>query len=130
MEVKSIKAWEQNERQVGQAVNWKVVCSSMGPPGAECQSWIRYGSGIDKTQELVILGQETGLIAKAGSWLTCEFMVSHLDVIKTLNPDLDTEDTEEVLRAVKFQGQEKLYNFLIANPEICGILEREINLML
>ena len=130
MEVKSIKAWEQNERQVGQAVNWKVVCSSMGPPGAECQSWLRYGRGIDKTQELVILGQETGLIAKAGSWLTCEFMIAHLEIIKELKPDLDTEDTEEVLRSVKFQGQEKLYNFFIANPKVCDILEREINLMI
>jgi recombination protein RecA len=130
MEVKSIKAWEQSEKQVGQAVNWKILCSSMGPPGGECQSWLRYGNGIDKTQELVILGQETGLIAKAGAWLTCEFMLSYLDEVKKINPDLDTSDTEAVLKSVKFQGQEKLYNFLIANRNVCDILEKEIKSML
>jgi recombination protein RecA len=130
MEVKSIKAWEQSEKQVGQAVNWKILCSSMGPPGGECQSWLRYGNGIDKTQELVILGQETGLIAKAGAWLTCEFMLGHLETVKKINPDLDTSDTELVLKSVKFQGQEKLYNFLIANEDVCDILEKEISSML
>jgi len=48
MEVKSITPWTQSDKQVGQAVNWKVICSSIGSPGTECQSWIKYGHGIDK----------------------------------------------------------------------------------
>jgi len=130
MEVKSISPWIQSDKQVGQAVNWKVVCSSMGAPGTECQSWIRYGKGIDHTQELVMLGLDMGLIAKAGAWLTCEFLASHLDIIKKVNPEVDVSDIEAVLKSVKFQGQERLYNFLQSNPEACDILENEIKLML
>jgi recombination protein RecA len=130
MEVKSITPWIQSDKQVGQAVNWKVICSSMGPPGIECQSWIRYGHGIDKTQELIMLGLDIGLIAKAGAWLTCEFMLGHVDVIKKIKPEVDADDTEAVLKAVKFQGQERLYNFLVENTEVFGILEEEIKAML
>ena len=130
MEVKSITPWTQSDKQVGQAVNWKIICSSMGAPGIECQSWIRYGHGIDKTQELIMLGLDIGLIAKAGAWLTCEFMLGHLDVIKKIKPEVDIDDTEAVLKAVKFQGQERLYNFLVENTEVCGILEEEIKAML
>ena len=130
MEVKSITPWTQSDKQVGQAVNWKIICSSMGPPGIECQSWIRYGHGIDKTQELIMLGLDIGLIAKAGAWLTCEFMLGHADVIKKIKPEVDADDTEAVLKAVKFQGQERLYNFLVENTEVFGILEEEIKAML
>ena len=130
MEVKSVSPWVQSDRQVGQAVNWKVVCSSMGSPGTECQSWIKYGHGIDKIQELVMLALDIGLIAKAGAWLTCEFMLSHKDAVKKIKPEVDTDDVDAVLKAVKFQGQEKLYNFLFTNEEVVDILEKEIKGML
>ena len=130
MEVKSIAAWEQKDRQVGQAINWRILCSSMGPPGGECQSWIRYGHGIDKIQELIILGQDLGMIGKAGAWLTCEFMASHLDLVKEINPEVNTEDMEAVLKSVKVQGQEKLYQFLTKHPKVVEILESEIKGML
>ncbi len=130
MEVKSISPWVQSDRQVGQAVNWKVVCSSMGSPGTECQSWIKYGHGVDKIQELIMLGLDLGLIGKAGAWFTCEFMVGFTDVVKKIKPETNIEDTEAVLKAVKFQGQERLYNFLLANEEVFDILEKEIKGML
>tara|TARA_B100002019_G_C21043758_1_gene485742 strand:+ start:35 stop:640 length:606 start_codon:yes stop_codon:yes gene_type:complete len=130
MEVKSISPWVQGDRQVGQAVNWKVVCSSMGSPGTECQSWVRYGHGIDKVQELIMLGLDLGLIGKAGAWLTCEFMLGHTDIVKEIKPEVDIDDTEAVLKSVKFQGQEKLYNFFLSNDKVVDILEKEIRLML
>ena len=130
MEVKSISPWVQSDRQVGQAVNWKVVCSSMGSPGTECQSWIKYGHGVDKIQELIMLGLDLGLIGKAGAWFTCEFMVGFTDVVKKIKPETNIEDTEAVLKAVKFQGQERLYNFLLANEQVFDILEKEIKGML
>ena len=130
MEVKSISPWVQSDRQVGQAVNWKVVCSSMGSPGTECQSWIKYGHGIYKIQELVMLALDIGLIAKAGAWLTCEFMLPYKDAVKKIKPEVDTDDVDAVLKAVKFQGQEKLYNFLFTNEEVVDILEKEIKGML
>ena len=130
MEVKSIAAWEQRDQQVGQAVNWRILCSSMGPPGGECQSWLKYGHGIDKIQELIILGQDLGMIGKAGAWLTCEFMASHLELVKEINPEVNIEDMEAVLKSVKVQGQEKLYQFLDQNPKVVDILEGEIKEML
>ena len=130
MEVKSIAAWEQRDQQVGQAVNWRILCSSMGPPGGECQSWLKYGHGIDKIQELIILGQDLGMIGKAGAWLTCEFMASHLELVKEINPEVNVEDMEAVLKSVKVQGQEKLYQFLDQNPKVVDILEGEIKEML
>jgi len=130
MEVKSMTPWIQSDKQIGQAVNWKVICSSIGSPGTECQSWIKYGHGIDKVQELVMLGLDIGLIGKAGAWLTCEFMAEHADIVKEIKPEIDTENIEEVLKAVKFQGQERLYNFLLANEKVFGILEEEIKAML
>ena len=130
MEVKSVAAWEQRDQQVGQAINWRILCSSMGPPGGECQSWLKYGHGIDKIQELIILGQDLGMIGKAGAWLTCEFMASHLELVKEINPEVNIEDMEAVLKSVKVQGQEKLYQFLVKNPKVVHILESEIKEML
>jgi len=136
MEVKSINPWSQGDKQIGQAVNWKVICSSMGPPGVECQSWIRYGQGVDKTQELVIIGQEAGLIAKAGAWLTCDFLFLKPELLQKINPTIELigdntyKDQEKALRCCKFQGQEKLYHFLNENQEVCELLENEIKLML
>ena len=77
-----------------------------------------------------MLSLDVGLIAKAGAWLTCEFMLGHADVVKKIKPDVDVEDTEALLKAVKFQGQERLYNFLLANEEVFDILEKEIRSML
>ena len=75
-------------------------------------------------------GLDLGLIGKAGAWFTCEFMVAFTDVVKKIKPETNIEDTEAVLKAVKFQGQERLYNFLLANEEVFNILEKEIKGML
>lgn len=115
MEVKSISPWEQKEKQVGQAVNWKIYYSSNGATGVECQSWIKYGEGIDSVQELLILGEELAMISKAGAWYTLDFLKND-DKFKSLFPNEDPE------KFCKFQGQEKLYNFLNANKEVCEML--------
>ena len=82
----------------------------MGSPGGECLSWLRYGKGIDSTQELLTLGCEIGLISKAGAWYQCDFL--------------------EEKEPKKFQGQDKLYSFLKDNPEILTKLEGHIKEML
>lgn len=115
LEVKSISPWEQKEKQIGQAVNWKIYYSSNGATGVECQSWIKYGEGIDSVQELLILGEELALISKAGSWYTLDFLKND-EKFKSMFPDADPE------KFCKFQGQEKLYNFLVDNKEVCEML--------
>jgi len=94
------------------------------------QSWIRYGHGIDKAQELLMLGHDLGMISKAGAWLACEFMLDHKDLAKEIKPELDTDDEDALLKAFKFQGQDKLYNFMAENPKIMKVLEQQIKEML
>ncbi len=81
---------------IGQEVEWQVVCSALGPPGASMTSYIRYGQGIDKQTEIITLASDIGVIHKAGAWLT----LTHL------------EDKP------KFQGTEKLRQYLIEHPEV------------
>ena len=109
MEVKNIKSWESGSVQIGQQINWKIVCSSMGGPGTMCTSWLRYGKGLDGTQEMLQISCEIGLISKAGAWYNCDFM---------------GED------AKKFQGQDKLHQFLKENPETLKELEKQVKEML
>jgi hypothetical protein len=57
-------------------------------------------------------------------------MAEHAGIVKEIKPEIDIKNIEEVLKAVKFQGQERLYNFLLANEKVFGILEEEIKAML
>jgi recombination protein RecA len=91
--------------QIGQEVEWQVICSALGPPGATTTSYIRYGEGIDKHMELFNLAVDIGLIKKGGAWYT----------FTTL------EDSP------KFQGAEKVREFLISNKEVYASLQEEIN---
>lgn len=129
MEVESINPWIQSDERIGQAVNWKIHWSGLGATGAACQSWIRYGKGIDKVQELFILGQEAGLI-NGKQWVTLEFLIPHTDLLLEIEPDLDVNDTDKVIKACKFNGAEKTYNFLVENPKVVELLEKEIKSML
>lgn len=91
--------------QIGQEVEWQVVCSALGPPGATTTSYIRYGEGIDKYMELFNMCVDVGLITQAGAWYT-------FDTVK---------DTP------KFQGSEKARDFLTKNTDIYDSLLKEIN---
>ena len=125
--IPAVTPWtNSNKERIGQVVNWKIICSSMGAPGGQVQSWIRYGHGIDKEQELLMLAHDLGMIEKAGAWLTCTFMLDHTKVAKEIVPTLNIEDDEAILKAFKFQGQDKLYTFFSNNPKLYDILEQSI----
>lgn len=138
MQVKSIAPWVQDDQQIGQAVNWKILCSSISGPGAECQSWIRYGQGIDKVQEVLMMGQEAGLISQAGAWFTCNFLLTKPELVYRLNSEIDVvdgnyktdKDLELATKACKFQGSEKLYYFLKENDFVYDALMQDIRAML
>jgi RecA/RadA recombinase len=97
LRVKSFKPWtlSADNTQIGQEVEWQVICSSLGSPGGVITSYIRYGSGIDKYMEAISLASDLGLIQKGGAWYT---LIS--------SPDKP-----------KFQGTEKVRNFLLENPK-------------
>jgi len=107
MRAKTFKPWllGADNTQIGQEVEWQTLCSALGPPGATITSYIRYGQGIDKHMELVNLAVDIGLINKGGAWYTLSF----------LNDDKG-----------KFQGIEKVRQFLIENDSIYQDLYNEV----
>lgn len=91
--------------QIGQEVEWQVVCSALGPPGATTTSYIRYGEGIDKYMELFNLAVDIGVISKGGAWYTFT----------------SVEETP------KFQGSEKARDFIVNNPEVYNSVVEEVH---
>ena len=130
-EIPAIKPWiDENDEIIGQQVNWKIICSSMGSPGGNCQSFIRYGQGIDSCQEYLNLAQQLALIDRSGAWFKMIFLLEDKKLMKKIFPDLDPEDEKECIKAVTFQGQYKAYNFLKENPKSLDLLNKLIKEML
>jgi recombination protein RecA len=97
LRIKKFTPWVlgSDNSQIGQEVEWQVICSALGPPGGTITSYIRYGEGIDKYTEIINLASDLGLIHKGGAWYT-------------LN---------SVENKPKFQGAEKVRLFLLDNQE-------------
>ena len=90
-------------------MTWDILCSSIGSPYKTCDSWIRFGQGIDKVQEILMIAIDLGLISVAGSWYNLDFIADE---------------------KIKLQGQEKVYNFLTERPEHYLSLESKVKEML
>jgi recombination protein RecA len=97
LRAKTFKPWllSADSTQIGQEIEWQVLCSALGPPGATITSYIRYGQGVDKHTELISLASDIGLIQKGGAWYTL----------------VGVEDKP------KFQGSEKVRQYLVDHPE-------------
>jgi len=95
LRAKSFKPWtlSADSTQIGQEIDWQVVCSALGPPGGNITSYIRYGQGVDKYMEAITLGSDMGIVHKGGAWYTLTAV----------------EDKP------KFQGSEKLRQYLVDN---------------
>jgi recombination protein RecA len=102
LRAKTFKPWvlSADSNQIGQEIEWQVVCSALGPPGGVITSYIRYGEGIDKHTELLTFAVDIGLINKGGAWYT-----------------YDKE---------KFQGMEKLRQYFVDNPQEYKKLELSV----
>lgn len=53
---------------IGNTVNVKIVKNKVAPPFKNCQVDIIYGKGISKTNEILELGVQKGILTKSGSW--------------------------------------------------------------
>lgn len=132
LEIRYIKPWEVGGSQIGQMIHWKIMTSAAGGfPGSEAQSWLRYGHGIDKTQELFIMAVDLDLIGKAGAWYTCNYLVEKADQFSSLlkQNDIDAEDEKAVKSFFQFQGQDRAVTFLNENPDTLKLLEKQIKEM-
>lgn len=106
LRAKTFKAWSisTDSQQIGQEVEWQVLCSSLGPPGGHITSYIRYGQGIDRQMEISMLATDLGLIHKGGAWYTL----------------ISVEDKP------KFQGNEKLRQYLVDHPTVYESLVSQV----
>ena len=110
MDIARIEPWEENGNKIGQLVNWKINCSALGASGNECTSYIKFGKGIDKNKEIIELAESFSIIDKSGAWYALDFL----------------EGSEEFQEPPKFQGQQKVYEFLESRPDIFNTLSSKV----
>lgn len=96
------------EKPVGQILHWKVLCSAMSSPGIKVQSYLRYGYGLDKENEILAIACDLGLVTKGGAWYTTAWLDE----------------------PYKLQGMENLRDFLIENPHHYNSLQEKIKGMI
>jgi len=126
--------WEvpkESGNHVGQVANWLIKTSAAGgTPMSTAASWIRYGIGIDESQEIAQIATDFALIQAKGAWYTISCLVdkaTHPIVHEYLSTnEVDLSDEEAVTKAFKFQGMEKLVNFLNENQDLRDIVIEEV----
>lgn len=103
--------WEEKGKKIGQIIDWEVVSSALGPPGQRIQNYLRYGEGIDKKWEIIAIACDLGLIDKPerSGWYTLTFL---------------GED------GPKINGQHKVKEYFVENPNHYDDLEKQLHQML
>lgn len=91
----------------GIVVKAKITKSKVAPPFKECEYYVEFGRGIDRSGEIIDLAVEYKLIDKGGSWYT----------VKNL-------DTGEQIH--KCQGEVELRKFLEDNGDFMVVLEEKV----
>lgn len=128
--------WETTDgTNVGQVANWLIKTSSAGGiPNSTAASYIRYGIGIDETQEIFEIANELALVKQAGAWYTISIAIENrLDpVIKSVieKYEVDPENLEEVQKLFKFQGGQKVLEFLTENEGLTNFMYQEVREMM
>lgn len=111
LDIKKVEPWVEGENKVGQIIHIDVDCSSLGASGREFSTYLRYGIGIDETKEIIELAESFSVIEKAGSWYSIP-MLESMDEFKESPP--------------KFQGQQKMYEFVSSRPDIFSLIHNEV----
>jgi recombination protein RecA len=101
IDVRKSEAIKQGTEIQGNKVNVKVVKNKVAPPFKTAVIEIVFGEGISKTGELIDIGVEHDIIAKAGAWFSYK--------------------GEKI-----GQGRESVRQFLKDNPSIASEIEAEI----
>ncbi len=101
IDVRKSEAIKQGGEIQGNKVNVKIVKNKVAPPFKVAVIEIIYGEGISKTGELIDLGVEHDIIAKAGAWFSYK--------------------GEKI-----GQGRESVRQFLKDNPNVAKEVEAEI----
>ena len=100
IDVRRIETLKNGSEMIGNRTRAKVVKNKVAPPFREAEFDIMYGEGISKVGEIIDLGVKLELIDKAGAWYTCN--------------------------GQRIQGKDGVREYLLANPEVCDSIEKEI----
>lgn len=114
MNIKKANEWKAKvdgeETQIGNIIDWDIQQNAIGqPPYGLVQSYLRFGYGAGKTEELFNLAVECLLVEKSGTWYTfsngekrqgeensCQYLRDNPEVFRELQDQvkLYTQDTE------------------------------------
>jgi recombination protein RecA len=93
-------AIKEGEQIIGQTVKAKIVKNKVASPFKECEFYLIYGEGISEEREILELAVKKNIIKKGGAWLT--------------------------YGDLKWQGLEKVRNYLKENPQVTDKLLEEL----
>ena len=100
IDVRRIETLKNGGEMIGNRTRAKVVKNKVAPPFREAEFDIMYGEGISKVGEIIDLGVKLEIIDKAGAWYTCN--------------------------GQRIQGRDGVKEYLLANPDACDAIEKEI----
>lgn len=102
LDVAKTEAWEEDGKKIGLKVTWKISASALGATGKEVTSYLRFGKGIDKIQEILETAIDFGIIEKSGAWYTIPS------------------------NKQKFQGMSRLHEYLSQNQDVFNEIKNEL----
>ena len=105
VDIRRISMIKDGDEVVGNRTKVKIVKNKLAPPFKQAEFDIMYGEGVSLEGDLLDLGVRHKLVQKSGSW----FSYSDQRI---------------------GQGRENTKNFLKANPDLRGQLEREVRMTL
>ena len=100
IDVRRIETLKNGGEMIGNRTRAKVVKNKVAPPFREAEFDIMYGEGISKVGEIIDLGVKLEIIDKAGAWYTCN--------------------------GQRIQGRDGVREYLLANPDACDAMEKEL----
>ncbi len=72
LDIRRKKAIKRGEESIGSEVKVKVVKNKMAAPVREAEFEILFGTGVNKTGELVDTAEKLGVVEKAGTWYSLD----------------------------------------------------------
>lgn len=103
LDIRRVTSIKDGDEVIGNSVRVKVVKNKVAPPFRKAEFDIMFGEGISKTNEIINMAVDMGIVQKSGSWFSYNDskLGQGLDKVKVLmkdNPEL-LEELEAKVRA-------------------------------